>query len=248
MTTHSESLAKATCTRMIATGRPLAAAAIIGGLLGGLAMITIMIMDMGVAGMGYASPLNIGMAAFVYTITPPMQMLPNLMAAMGGHASPAMMAALNALQTGHASNSTVASLMSSMDASTRNSVMVNMPVTTSHVVVGTALHFAFSAFAGAVFVLILAAASRLRLPAMNSVAGLTVAGSIGGALLYVVMRWGILPSFNPMMANVPQGAFFLAHIAFGLVVGLVTGMVVARAHIVADIAVLPPPTTRTTAG
>jgi len=239
MTAHSESFARETCARLMPMGKPLAAAAIIGGILGGLAMITIMILDMGIAGMGYASPLNIGMAAFVYTITPPMSMLPMLMTTMGGHATPAMMAAMQALQSGHASNSTVASLMSSMDTTTRNSVMVNMPVTTSHVVAGTVLHFAFSAFVGGVFAVILMAAARLRLPAMNTVAGLTIAGGIGGALLYVVMRWAILPSVNPMMANVPQGAFFLAHVAYGLVVGMVTGIVVARAHVVPGIAVLP---------
>jgi hypothetical protein len=42
---------------------------------------------------------------------------------------------------------------------------------------------------------------------------------IGGAIVYAVMRWGLglLPSVNPQMAFVPQTAFFLAHLLFGLV-------------------------------
>jgi len=57
-------------------------------LLGGLAMIVVMILVMGAAGMGYATPLNLGMAAFVFTITPPTSMLPTLMGLMGIHLPP----------------------------------------------------------------------------------------------------------------------------------------------------------------
>ena len=49
--------------------RRLAISAIGAGLLGGLALVVVMILVMGVAGMGYASPLNLGVPAFVYTIT-----------------------------------------------------------------------------------------------------------------------------------------------------------------------------------
>ncbi|HEY5986192.1 MAG TPA: hypothetical protein VIV12_07445 [Streptosporangiaceae bacterium] len=65
--------------------RRLFGPAIVAGLLGGLAMIVVMILVMGAAGMGYATPLNLGMAAFVFTITPPMSMLPRLMGLMGIH-------------------------------------------------------------------------------------------------------------------------------------------------------------------
>ena len=35
-----------------------------------------MIVVMGASGMGYATPLNLGMAAFVFTITPPCRCCP----------------------------------------------------------------------------------------------------------------------------------------------------------------------------
>lgn len=231
--------AQGVCSPLASCVKPLAIAAVVGGLLGGLAMILINILYMGASGMGYATPLNVGMAAFTYTITPPMSMVPMLMDAMKGHATPGMMASMQALQSGHATNSTVASLMSSMPASLRDTVMVNMPVHTDHVVVGSILHFAFSIFAGGVFVVLLAMAARLRLPGMRNPLGLTIAGGIGGALLYVILRWAILPSTNPMMGNVPQGTFFISHLAFGLVVGLAVGIVVARGHLAGDASPVP---------
>ncbi len=58
---------------------------------------------------------------------------------------------------------------------------------------------------------------------------LITAGVSGGALVYVVLRWGLLPPVNPMMAFVPQIAFFLAHLLFGLVVGIVLAVAFRRA-------------------
>src|SRR5579859_6881681 len=84
--------------------RRLFGPALLAGLLGGLAMIVVMILVMGAAGMGYATPLNLGMAAFVFTITPPTSMLPSLMGMMGIHLPPAAMAKLTmALHSGHMS-------------------------------------------------------------------------------------------------------------------------------------------------
>jgi hypothetical protein len=54
------------------------------------------------------------------------------------------------------------------------------------------------------------------------------AGVAGGAVVYVVMRWGLLPSVDPLMAFVPQTAFFLAHLLFGLVVGVVLAVTFRR--------------------
>ena len=51
-----------------ALGRRLALPAMGVGLVGGLFMIVVMILVMGASGMGYASPLNLGMASFVYTV------------------------------------------------------------------------------------------------------------------------------------------------------------------------------------
>jgi hypothetical protein len=242
--------------------RRLAGTGLLGGLLGGLAMIVVMILVMGAAGMGYATPLNIGLAAFVFTITPPLSMLPTLMSAMGihlpasmapqvmaaassGHFTPALMSKLQAalmgmhlpaatvtqmgaLMSGHATNADVAHLMSMMTPSARAQVMNAMPVSAGHVVVGTILHFAYAGFLGVLFAMIIAAAMMMRVPLMRSAGGVVTAGVIGGALLYVVMRWGLLPSANPLMAFVPQIAFFLAHLLFGLIVGIVLAVAFRR--------------------
>ena len=242
--------------------RRLFGPAVLAGLLGGLAMIVVMILVMGTAGMGYATPLNIGMAAFVFTITPPLSMLPTLMGRMGihlppsaagplmaavhsGHIGPAMMKSLGAtlmgmhlpaatvsqmgaLMSGTATNSTVHSLMSMMSPQARAAVMRAMPVSAGQVAVGTILHFAFAAFLGVAFAAVIGAAAWARVPGMRSPGGIVAAGVIGGAIVYVITRWGLLPAANPLMAFVPQIAFFLAHLLFGLVVGIVLAIAFRR--------------------
>jgi hypothetical protein len=76
--------------------------------------------------------------------------------------------------------------------------------------------------------LLLDAKVDLRVPLMRIAGGVVAAGIIGGAVLYVIMRWGLLPSANPLMAFVPQIAFFLAHLLFGLVVGVVLAVAFRR--------------------
>jgi hypothetical protein len=102
---------------------------------------------------------------------------------------------------GHATNAQVAGLMSMLPPSARATVMSAMPVS---------------------------AAMMMRVPQMRTTGGVVAAGVIGGALVYVVMRWGLLPSVNPLMAFVPQTAFFLAHLLFGLVAGVVLAVVFRR--------------------
>ena len=240
----------------------LAVPAVVAGLLGGLCMIGLMIVVMGVSGAGYATPLNLGMAAFVVTITPPMAMLPTLISLMGlhlppsamgmlstvshgGHLSTAMMSqlqgmlmgmhlpnatvgAMGALMSGNASNGTVVTLMQQMSPSVQTMVMGQMPVVVSQVGVGAILHFAFAAFIGLVFAGLIGAAAWLDFPGLRTSAGVIISGVIGGALLYVVMRWGILPPINPMMGFVPQGWFFVAHLLYGLVVGIVLAVALRR--------------------
>lgn len=235
---------------------------LLAGLAGGLAMTVVMILVMGAAGMGYATPLNLGMAAFVLTITPPMSMLLSLMGMMGihlpptamgqltaalhsGHISPAMMKSLGSmlmsmhvpaatvsqmglLMSGKATNSTMASLMSSMNPQARAAVMNAMPVSAGHVLAGAILHFAFAAFLGVAFAAVIGAAAWMGLPGMRTSGGIITAGVIGGAIVYVILRWGLLPSANPMMALVPQIAFFLAHLLFGLVAGIVLAVAFRR--------------------
>ena len=43
-----------------------------------------------------------------------------------------------------------------------------------------------------------------------------------------VRRWALLPVANPLMAFVPQIAFFLAHLLSGLVVGIVLAIAFRR--------------------
>ncbi len=242
--------------------KKLAAPAVMAGLLGGLVLIVMMTIVMGASGMGYASPLNLGMPAFVYTITPPIQMLPNLMAAMGitlpaaamaqlgpaiqsGHLSAPMVHQLGTmlvgmhvpmakvqmmspLMTGHATNAQVATLLGQMPPSARASVMAAMPVSTSHIVVGSILHFAFSAFLGVAFFAIIAGIAWFGPSMLRSKMAFMAIGVMGGAVVYVVNRFIFLPPTNPMMGLVPQIAFFLAHLLFGLVVGTVFAMAYDR--------------------
>jgi len=131
------------------------------------------------------------------------------------------------LMSGHATSSTTASLMSMMSPSARAMVMNAMPVSAGHVVAGTILHFAFAAFLGLAFAAVIGAAAWVRVPGMRTAGGIVSAGVIGGAIVYVVMRWGLLPP-SPLMAFVPQIAFFLAHLLFGLVVGIVLAVAFRR--------------------
>ena len=242
--------------------RQLAEAGALAGLLGGLAMIVVMILVMGAAGMGYATPLNVGMASFVFTIAPPASMLPTLMPLMGihlpasvapqvmaavssGHISPALMSQLQAmlmgmhlpaatvtqigaLMSGHATNAQVAGLISMLSPSPRAMVMSAMPVSAAHVLVGAVLHFVYAGFLGVLFAMVIAAAMMMRVPLMRTAGGVIAAGVAGGAIVYIVMRWGLLPPVNPLMAFVPQTAFFLAHLLFGLVVGVVLAVTFRR--------------------
>ncbi|HET9970553.1 MAG TPA: hypothetical protein VFQ68_20120 [Streptosporangiaceae bacterium] len=241
--------------------RQLAGAGVLAGLLGGLAMIAVMILVMGAAGMGYATPLNVGMASFAFTIAPPASMLPTLMPLMGvhlpasvapqvmaaagsGHISPALMSRLQAmlmgmhlpaatvtqvgaLMNGHAINAQVASLMSMLSPSSQAMVMSAMPVSAAHVVAGAVLHLAYRVPRRG-----LRDGHRRR----DDDAGPAHAyrGRRGnrrgdrrrrGVRRHAV---GLLPSVNPLMGLVPQTAFFLAHLLFGLVAGVVLAVMFRR--------------------
>ena len=50
---------------------------------------------------------------------------------------------------------------------------------------------------------------RRRMPGMTGQAGSMarqLAGVIGGAVVYAVIRWGLLPSVNPLMAFYKSGS------------------------------------------
>ena len=103
-----------------------------------------------------------------------------------------------------------------------------MPVSAGQVAVGTIVHFAFAAFLGVAFAAVIGAAAWARVPGMRSAGGIVAAGVIGGAIVYVIMRWALLPPVNPLMAFVPPTAFFLAHLLFGLVAGVVLAAALRR--------------------
>ncbi|MGH3494720.1 MAG: hypothetical protein ACRDQ1_16005 [Sciscionella sp.] len=132
------------------------------------------------------------------------------------------------LMSGHATNSNVADLMGQMSQPARNMVMRSMPVAADRVVVGSVLHFASAAFLGLLFFAIIGAAVWYRLPGLRTPAGMMAAGVIGGAIVYVINRWALLPPTNPMMALTPQLAFFLTHLLYGLIVGAALAMMLRR--------------------
>ncbi|MBS1679665.1 MAG: hypothetical protein JST08_20025 [Actinobacteria bacterium] len=250
-----------TMARRVGIGGALA------GLVGGAVMIGLMIIVMGAEGSGYATPLNLGIPAFAKTITPPLQMLPTMMAAMGihlppetmaqlkpalasGHLSPPMMNHLGEmlmgmhmppekvhqigdLMAGHASNSTMADLLSEMPASARHEVMHAMPVTGGNVVLGAVTHFVLAVLLGVAFAMAIIGIGieRLSISVLRTPVGIIPTSVVGGAIVYVVNRWLILPAIDPMMRLVPEGWFFVAHLLFGLVVGIGITMIAAREHL-----------------
>jgi hypothetical protein len=158
-----------------------------------------------------------------------MQQLGTMLASL--HVPPSTVKTMGLLLTGHATNGTVVTLMSHMSPAAQDTVMRSMPVVASHLVVGTILHFALAAFVGLVFAGILTGAAWLALPLTRSSAGLIGGSVIGSALLYVLMRWILLPPTNPMMGLVPQGWFLLAHLLFGLAVGIVVAWTFRRSGV-----------------
>src|SRR5438552_18707169 len=70
---------------------------------------------------------------------------------------------------------------------------MNEPVQASHLLTGTALHFAFSAVVGMAFVVVLLAIQQSGvLPLLRSYAGFVLASIAGGAILYGLMWYLVL--------------------------------------------------------
>src|SRR5438874_12277790 len=99
---------------------------------------------------------------------------------------------------------------------------MNEPVQASHLAVGAGLHFAFSAVVGIAFVLVLWELARIGLGIVRNYSGYVVAATAGGAILYFVMWYLVLPWANPQFKELTlRGPFLVAHLIFGLVFGLV---------------------------
>jgi|SRR5438105_3993028 len=109
---------------------------------------------------------------------------------------------------------------------------MNEPVQASHLLVGTTLHFAFSAVVGMAFVVVLAAIRQSGLlPLLGSYAGYVAASIAGGVILYFVMWYLLLPWANSQFKELAlHGPFLVAHLVFGLVFGLVAFPLLRRTH------------------
>ncbi|TMK94008.1 MAG: hypothetical protein E6G37_04760 [Actinobacteria bacterium] len=107
---------------------------------------------------------------------------------------------------------------------------MNEPVQASHLAVGAGLHFAFSAVVGIAFALVLWELARAGLGRLLSTYQGYVAASVaGGVILYLVMWYLVLPWANaPFKDLALRGPFFVAHIVYGLVFGLVAFPFLAR--------------------
>lgn len=107
---------------------------------------------------------------------------------------------------------------------------MNMPVAASHLAVGIILHLAFSIVVGIVFITILFGLRRAGLGALRTAPAYVGASIAGAALLYVVMMYLVLPWANPLMCHMtPRGPFFIGHLIYGLIFGLVAYPLARRA-------------------
>jgi hypothetical protein len=107
---------------------------------------------------------------------------------------------------------------------------MNMPVAASHLAVGMILHLAFSMLAGIVFITVLLGLRRAGLGVLRTAPGYVAASVAGAALLYVVMIYLVLPWANPLMCHMtPRGPFFIGHLIYGLIFGLVAYPLARRA-------------------
>jgi hypothetical protein len=95
------------------------------------------------------------------------------------------------------------------------------PIVASHVVVGAGLHLAMSAVAGIAFALVLAVLIRAGLRLLATPVAFVGAAMAGGALLYAIMLYAVAPHLNRTIVDfTPRVPFFLAHLAFGAVLGI----------------------------
>ena len=92
------------------------------------------------------------------------------------------------------------------------------------------LHLAFSMLVGIVFITILFGLQRAGLGLLRTAPGYIGAAVAGAALLYVVMIYLVLPWANPLMCHMtPRGPFFIGHLIYGLIFGLVAYPLARRA-------------------
>lgn len=107
---------------------------------------------------------------------------------------------------------------------------MNMPLQASHLAVGMVLHLAFAMLAGIVFITVLSGLRRAGLGMLRTAPAYVAASVAGAALLYVIMMYLVLPWANPLMCHLtPRGPFFIGHLIYGLIFGLVAWPLARRA-------------------
>jgi hypothetical protein len=98
--------------------------------------------------------------------------------------------------------------------------MMKEPIVASHLTVGAVLHVAMSATAGIAFAVVLATLIRAGIRPLATPLGYLTGAAIGGALLYVIMMYGVAPAFNSEIVDfTPRVPFFFSHLVFGAVAG-----------------------------
>jgi hypothetical protein len=185
--------------------RRLLGTAAVAGLLGGLVMFFLMAGYNASTGMGFLTILNVCFAAWVFRGTAMPAAMPAEHHAMGMHHAATGM---HHTATGMSHHGMAAT------------AMMNEPLSASHVIVGGLLHLAMSAFAGAAFAVVLAVLIRAGARVLASPAWYVAAATAGGALLYVIMLYGLAPALNSEIVNfTPRVPFFFSHLLFGATVG-----------------------------
>ena len=192
--------------------RRLLGTAAVAGLLGGLVMFFLMAGYNASTGMGFLTILNVCFAAWVFRGTAMTAAMPAEQHAMGMHHK-AMGMHHKAMGMHHTATGMSHHGMAA-------AAMMNEPLSASHVIVGGLLHLAMSAFAGAAFAVVLAVLIRAGARVLASPAWYVAAATAGGALLYLIMVYGLAPALNSEIVNfTPRVPFFFSHLLFGAAVG-----------------------------
>lgn len=109
---------------------------------------------------------------------------------------------------------------SMMEHGMEHGMAMDGPIVASHLAVGALLHLGLSALAGIAFVLVLALLLRAGIRILANPVAYVVAAMVGGALLYMIMMYGVSPALNPEIVQfTPHAPFFVGHLLFGATVG-----------------------------
>jgi hypothetical protein len=188
--------------------RGLLADGAIGGLLGGLLLFLFMGGYYRANQIGFTSMLSFCFAGFVYSTSSS-----GMGQMAGAHSSMPMAGSETTMAGGHAMGASHAA------AASHGMGMMMGSAPASHLAVGAILHTAMSASAGVAFAVALAVLIRAGFGLLATPVGYVLGGAAGGALLYVIMMYGVAPALNTNISDfTPRGPFFIAHLIYGATV------------------------------